>query len=197
MKLIVGLGNPGLLYSGTRHNIGFEVIKRLAHIGKIALKKEKGIRTLVGRSKEGFPGMMLAMPLTFMNLSGEAVSLLVKRYKIEIPDLLVVCDDMDLGFSRIKISPKGSSAGHRGIQSIIDHLKVSEFNRLRLGIGRPGDATEASDFVLSRFSRKEKSDIPMILDNAVECCWVWKDEGCSRAMNLFNPKITKGELDHE
>ena len=192
MKLIVGLGNPGLLYSGSRHNIGFEVVKRLARAKRIALKKEKGIKSLVGKGKSGTGNLVLAMPLTFMNLSGEAVKFLIKRYKIEISDLLVICDDLDLEFARIKVCPKGSSAGHRGIQSIIDHLKENGFNRLRIGVGRPKGRIETSEFVLSRFTRKEKLNMARTLDNAVECCQVWSDDGINKAMNLFNNKVKKG-----
>lgn len=191
MKLIVGLGNPGILYAGSRHNIGFQVVKSLAKSEKIALKKEKGIRALSGRGKIEGLDVVLAMPLTFMNLSGEAVRPLLKKYKIGLEDLLVVCDDLDLEFNRFKIRPQGASAGHRGIQSIIDHLGSNEFIRIRIGIGRPEDKLNTSEFVLSHFNRREKIQIPEIVDSAVECCRLWVREGVEKSMNIFNRKDIK------
>ena len=188
MKLIVGLGNPGIIYAGSRHNIGFEVIKSLAGSSKIVLKKEKGIKVLLGKGKIGGSHILLALPLTFMNLSGEAVKPVLKRYKIALIDLLVVCDDLDLEFGRIKISSKGSSAGHRGIKSIADSFESTEFNRLRIGIGRPQEDSSASDFVLSHFNRREKKDIPAIINKSAECCRSWVEEGIDKTMNIFNRK---------
>ena len=191
MKLIVGLGNPGLTYSGSRHNVGFEVVRELAKTEKIALRKEKGIRALLGKGKIGNSHLVLALPLTFMNLSGEAAKLIIKRYKIALTDLLVVCDDLDLEFGRIKICPEGSSAGHRGIQSISDLLGSTEFNRLRIGIGRPKENSSASDFVLSHFNRKEKKDLPDIIDKSAQCLVSWVEEGIDKTMNIFNRKGAK------
>ena len=188
MKVIVGLGNPGLIYAGSRHNIGFEVVKYLAKSGKIPLKKEKGVKALSGRGKIGPLNIALALPLTFMNLSGEAVKPLLKKYKVTASDLLVVCDDLDLGFGRIKIRPRGSSAGHRGVESIINSLKDDEFNRLRIGVGRPGEKTDTRDFVLSRFNRREKAAIPEIINKAAQCCREWIEFGATEAMNSFNRK---------
>jgi len=192
VKLIVGLGNPGSIYAGSRHNIGFEVVKFLAKSGRIALKKEKGIKALIGKGLAGSSDILLALPLTFMNLSGEAVKPLIKKYKVKIPDLLVVCDDLDLEFGRIKVRAIGSCAGHRGVESIIKHLDTNEFSRLRIGIGRP-QKKQASDFVLSRFNRKEKSDIPGIIDKAAACCREWADNGVARAMENFNRKDKQKE----
>jgi PTH1 family peptidyl-tRNA hydrolase len=189
VKIIVGLGNPGIIYAGSRHNIGFQVIKHLAQSEKVVLKKEKGIKALSAKGKIGSLNVVLAMPLTFMNLSAEAVKPLLKRYRLEKRDLLIVCDDLDLEFGRLKIRSQGSSAGHRGIQSIIDSLKGNEFGRLRIGIGRPKKEIEASDFVLSHFNRREKADIPKIVDKAGECCRVWVEEGVDKAMNIFNKKL--------
>lgn len=188
MKLIVGLGNPGIIYSGTRHNIGFEVIKQLAKTEKIALKKEKNIKALLGKGKIGDGPVLFSLPLTFMNLSGEAVKSIINRYKIEIADLLVVCDDLDLEFGRIKICSGGSSAGHRGIKSMASSLEGTEFNRLRIGIGRPKEDLSTSDFVLSRFNRQEKKDILGIINKSVECCNAWVEEGIEKTMNNFNRK---------
>jgi PTH1 family peptidyl-tRNA hydrolase len=193
VKLIVGLGNPGLSYTGSRHNIGFEVVKYFAKSEKIAFKKEKGIKALSGKGKIGSRGTVLSLPLTFMNLSGEAVRLLSKKYKVALSDLLVICDDLDLEFGRIRIRSSGSCAGHRGVESIMNSLKSNEFNRLRIGIGRPSKDIDASDFVLSRFNRREKADIPEIIDKAAACCRKWIGEGAIGAMNSFNRQdIIKG-----
>jgi PTH1 family peptidyl-tRNA hydrolase len=191
VKLIVGLGNPGLIYSGSRHNIGFEVIKSLARVQKIALRKEKNTKALLGKGKIEGAEILLALPLTFMNLSGEAVKPIFKRFKIELTDLLVVCDDLDLEFGRIKICSQGSSAGHRGIKSVAGSLSSTEFNRLRIGIGRPKADSNASDFVLAHFNRAEKKDIPEIINRSVECCISWIEEGRDKTMNIFNRKGTQ------
>ncbi|MFY9401960.1 MAG: aminoacyl-tRNA hydrolase [Candidatus Omnitrophota bacterium] len=187
MKLIIGLGNPGLGYFGSRHNIGFEVVKSLAKSAKIKLKKEKGVRALTGRGSLGSSEVLLALPLTFMNLSGEAAKILLDKYSIELIDLLAIFDDLGLEFGRIKVSATGSSAGHKGVESIINHLGAKGFNRLRIGIGRPQDK-ELSRFVLSKFNREEKLSIPKIKDIAVTCCKKWAEEGISAAMNNFNRK---------
>ena len=188
MKVIVGLGNPGLIYAGSRHNIGFETVKYLAKSEKIALKREKGIKALSGKGKIGSSDIALVLPLTYMNLSGEAVKLLLKKHKVTASDLLVVCDDLDLEFGRIRIRSCGSCAGHRGVESVINSLKVNEFNRLRIGIGRPGGNTDTRDFVLARFNRREKTHIPKIINKAVQCCREWIAEGVVCAMNSFNRK---------
>ncbi len=186
MKLIVGLGNPGILYASSRHNIGFQAVKYLAKAKKIALKKEKGSRALSAKLKTEGVDVILAIPLTFMNLSGEAVRQLIKKYKIDLGDLLVVCDDLDLEFGRLKIRSSGSSAGHRGVKSIIDALGSDQFSRLRIGIGRPGDNLDTAEYVLSRFDKREKSGLAEIIKKAAECAQVWVSEGVEKSMNIFN-----------
>ncbi|MDO8662212.1 MAG: aminoacyl-tRNA hydrolase [Candidatus Omnitrophota bacterium] len=186
MKLIVGLGNPGILYASSRHNIGFQAVKYLAKVKKIALKKEKGIRALSAKAKIEGMEVVLAIPLTFMNLSGEAVRQLIKKYKIDLGDLLVVCDDLDLEFGRLKIRSSGSSAGHRGVKSIIDALGSDQFSRLRIGIGRPEDNSTAADYVLSRFNKREQGQLSAIIKKAAECCQVWVSEGIDKSMSIFN-----------
>ncbi|MFA5410367.1 MAG: aminoacyl-tRNA hydrolase [Candidatus Omnitrophota bacterium] len=123
MKLIVGLGNPGQAYQGSRHNLGFSVIKSLAQSYRIILKKDSAAFSLSAKARVDSDKLILAMPLTFMNLSGIAVSALLKKYKLDLSSLLVVCDDLDLEFGRLKIRAKGSSGGQRGLQSIIDALE--------------------------------------------------------------------------
>jgi len=205
VKLIVGLGNPGRIYIDSRHNIGFSVIKALSKIYKIPLKKDNTF-SLSGKGKIKGDNLILALPLGFMNLSGIAVSALIKKYKIDLDNLLVVCDDLDLDFGVIKIRQSGSSAGHRGLESIIDSLGSQGFSRLRVGIGRPPHQlvsknvgkvnwcrgrplrhnTDTSSFVLSPFTKKEKGKIKEIIENACDCCRVWVMKGIIESMNIFN-----------
>ena len=190
MKLIVGLGNPGIFYSGSRHNIGFQVVKSLAKALKISFKKEKGVKALSAKGKiEGFEAV-LVLPLTFMNLSGEALNPLLKKYKAGLDDVLVVCDDLDLEFGRLKIRAGGSSAGHHGIESIINSLGSKEFCRLRVGIGRPS-GEKMSEYVLSQFNRGEKTHLPEIINKAKECALSWVSKGTEESMNIFNRKGVK------
>jgi len=186
VKLIVGLGNPGRNYTESRHNIGFSVVKALSKDYKIPLKKDNAF-SLSGKGKIAPENLVLALPLTFMNLSGMAVSALIKKYKIGLENLLVICDDLDLGFGAIKIRPSGSSAGHRGLGSIVDSLGTQEFARLRIGIGRPLRAdADAADFVLSPFTKKEKREIKGVIEEACGCSRSWATKGIIESMNIFN-----------
>lgn len=195
MKLIVGLGNPGDIYKDSRHNIGFLTIRALAKDYAIALKKEKGIACLSGRGKIGAEPVFLAMPLTFMNLSGVAVKALLKRYKIDLDSLLVVCDDLDLEIGRIKIKSSGSSGGHHGLNSIIDLLASDKFCRLRVGIGRPYIARDPAKYVLSRFTKREQAQFKGIIEKASCCCETWVTKGAQQAMNTFNKRSNNDPFD--
>jgi len=127
-----------------------------------------------------------------MNLSGQAVGALIKKYKIELADLLVICDDLDLDLGRLKIRPKGASAGQRGLQSIIDNLGVNNFTRLRLGIGRPQQSTDAAKYVLSGFLPSEKAGAIRTEGLAKDCCRVWIERGIIESMNIFNSGYKAG-----
>lgn len=186
MKLIVGLGNPGKEYIDTRHNIGFTVIDVLSKEYGIKLKGEAGLYSLVAKGKIEGNDIVLAKPLTFMNLSGVAVKALIKRYKLDLADLLVVCDDMDLELGRLKIRPQGSSAGQKGVGSIIEYLETDNFTRLRIGIGRPGGNIDPSRYVLSPFNKKEKQNSQEAIEKACQCCQAWITDGTAKAMNIFN-----------
>jgi len=188
MKLIVGLGNPGTVYAGSRHNAGYMVVREIARSQKAALKRDIGTRSLSAKAKAGQEKIILALPLTYMNLSGSAVKALLKKYKIDPADLLIVCDDMDLEFGRIKLRPSGSSAGHRGLDSIIESLNSDNFARLKIGIGRPHAKKTAADYVLDTFSNQEKEDIPVIIRRAADCCISWIDNGIEETMNIYNKK---------
>lgn len=182
MKLVVGLGNLGEKYRFTRHNIGFMVIERLSGtVGTPVTRKR--CYSLVGESFLDDLKIVLAKPQTYMNLSGMAVSALSDYYRTDIADLLVVCDDLDLPFGRIRLRPKGGSGGHRGLQSIITTLGSSEFPRLRVGIGKSG---EAVDHVLGRFSAEDEVMLASILSIGVEAVITACRDGLEPAMNRFN-----------
>jgi PTH1 family peptidyl-tRNA hydrolase len=186
VKLIVGLGNPGGIYSASRHNIGSLAIKALAKKHKIALKKNPGTFSLCGRGRIAGQDVALAVPFTFMNLSGKAVEALINKYKLRLEDILIVCDNLDLELARLKVRGSGSSGGHRGLKSIIDALKSEGFSRLRIGIGRPSRNIEVSDYVLSGFDKTDKKRLKESLKNASACCELWISEGITKSMNIFN-----------
>lgn len=188
MKLIVGLGNPGNNYIDSRHNIGFSVVKTLAKAYNIAFAKDSGTFSLSGAGKIQGEEVMLAIPFTFMNFSGNAVRVLFKKYNLELSGLLVVCDDVDLEFGRMKIRPNGSSGGHNGLKSVIDSLESQEFSRLRIGIGRPGEGTDTADYVLDRFTKEEKGQLDDLLKRVSDCCETWVTKGITKSMNIFNKR---------
>jgi len=188
VKLIVGLGNPGLIYAGSRHNIGFAVVRSLARSLKVALKKDSSVPALTAKTSCDQCNLVLALPQTFMNLSGIAVKALLKKFKVGPQDLLVVCDDLDLELGRIKIRPFGSSAGQRGMASIIEQLGTQDFNRLRIGIGRPKNPQDAARYVLAGFLRKEKALIGQAQEDAVDCCLSWVKSGIIKTMDSFNTR---------
>jgi len=186
MKLIIGLGNPGRFYSESRHNFGALVVRALAKKHKIALKRDSDTFSLSGRGKIAGCDVVLAVPFTFMNLSGKVAAALLKKYKLHLKDILIVCDDLDLELVRIRIKDSGSSGGHRGLKSIIGALKTEGFSRLRIGIGRPAPNLDVSDYVLSSFDRADKQRLKDSLKNATECCKLWISEGITKTMNIFN-----------
>ncbi|TAM43376.1 aminoacyl-tRNA hydrolase [bacterium] len=194
MKLIVGLGNPGLIYAGSRHNIGFSVIKSLARSLKASLKRDRSVFSITGACVLGRQSIILAMPQTFMNLSGIAVKALLKKYRQLPENLLVICDDLDLEPGRIKLRGSGTSGGQRGLESIIEHTGTREFPRLRIGIGRPPRSTDAAGYVLTGFSRREKPLFDEAREKAVECALSWVEKGTVETMNMFN---AKGALKNE
>lgn len=191
MKLIVGLGNPGIRYASSRHNIGFRIVKSLAKIYKIPLKRDRGTLSLSGRSKIEGEEVILSLPLTYMNLSGNSVSAALRKYKIDLSDLLVICDDLDLDLGRLKIRPSGSSGGHRGLNSIIEFLHSQDFNRLRIGIGRPKRKLSAQEYVLLNFSAQEKKILQAVINTAIDCSSSWISNGINKTMTIFNTQEKK------
>ena len=186
--MIVGLGNPGFIYAGSRHNIGFRVLKSLASSLKINFKRDSSVSSLVARGKLLQQDVILALPQSYMNLSGIAVRALLKKFKVDLKDLLVVCDDLDLELGKIKVRPQGSSGGQRGLESIIERLGTRDFCRLRVGIGRPKNSQDAAKYVLSGFLRQEKAAVRQIEEDAVSGCMSWVKNGIVQTMNTFNKK---------
>lgn len=187
MRLVSGLGNPGAEYEGTRHNVGFAVVDRLAGEAGISVKRLE-CRALTGRGRFGEEPVVLAKPVTYMNASGEAIAGLLTKLKLEPDALLVVSDEIDLPLGTLRIKPRGSSAGQKGLKSIEACLGTREFARLRIGIRgeRYSRERELGDYVLDRFSRSEKAVIDAALDRAAEAVRAWVAEGIEAAMNRFN-----------
>lgn len=183
--LIVGLGNPGRQYSHNRHNVGFMLLDRLA--GKLGVRFSRvQNRALVTRADHQDRRLVLIKPQTYMNLSGQAVSALQRFYKIPLENLMVTYDEVDLPFGTLRLRPKGGSAGHRGMRSIIQHLSSEEFPRLRLGIGRPPGRMQAADYVLQDFSADEMAELPFMLETGVDALLLYVTEGIAMAMNRYN-----------
>jgi PTH1 family peptidyl-tRNA hydrolase len=183
--LIVGLGNPGREYRQNRHNIGFLLLDRLANRYRETFSRFEA-RALVVKTKHADHRLILAKPQTFMNNSGQAVSSLLRFYKIPLDRLLVAYDDVDLPLGKLRLRPSGGSGGHRGMKSIIERLGTEDFSRLRIGIGRPPGKKEAADYVLQDFNKEELGFLPGILDGGVEAILTFITEGIDQAMNHFN-----------
>jgi len=186
-RLIVGLGNPGEKYQFTRHNIGFMVVDHLAQDWRLALDKQK-FDTAFGRGKvENLP-VILAKPMTFMNRVGPAVRNLAHFFRLETQDITVIHDDLDLVFDTLKIKEKGGDGGHNGVKSLIAAFGTDAFTRIRIGIGRPQDEQEITNYVLSKFDAKQEGliqDIIMAGQDAVE---IVLSKGVSEAMDRFHGK---------
>ena len=193
LALVVGLGNPGDRYVGTRHNVGFEVLDALvrrlaADPARPARVDRLDCRALTGRVRIGDAPVLLAKPQTYMNLSGESVKGLLVKHAVPLERMLVVSDDVALPVGRLRISPAGSSGGQKGLQNVIECLGSDEFPRLRIGIAvdlfRPGE--DKADYVLERFSKAERAALAPAVDTACEAIETFVTEGIEVAMNRFN-----------
>lgn len=186
IALIVGLGNPGPQYAGNRHNAGFRCLARFADRHGLRFSFYR-FRASLAEGRVAGRTTLLARPLTYMNESGQAVAPLVRRYQVDLGNLLVVYDDLDLPLGRIRLRARGSGGGHRGLESIIRHLGTTEFPRLRIGIGRPAHG-DPIDYVLSDFRAEEEPLVVAACERAVEAMDCWLSEGIVVAMNRFNPE---------
>lgn len=185
MKLVVGLGNPGSRYQGTRHNIGFMILAELARRHTGAKPKNKFHGELL-EARVLADTVLFLCPSTYMNRSGISVSEAVRFYKIPHENVLVVCDDLNLPFSRLRFRTDGGAGGQKGLIDIIRLLGTESFPRLRFGIGRPPQAMDPADYVLARFIEEEQSRLPQVLKRAADAVEIWIAYGTVEAMNRFN-----------
>jgi len=183
--LVVGLGNPGPRYRYTRHNVGFMVIHRWAGaLGVRLLSRRFEAKSSSARFQDR--ELLLLCPQTFMNLSGKSVKRCADSLSVRTEDILVVHDDLDLPLGRVKVAKRGGDGGHKGIQSLFDHLGTREFSRVKIGIGRPKEGEAIQEFVLSPFYREDRAAVEMVLHKAVRACELIASEGIETAMNEIN-----------
>ncbi len=195
MKIILGLGNPGPRYRDTRHNIGFMVVDRLAGRADLVFPEEPegDLEAWTAEGRYGGETIFMAKPAGFMNRSGIAGRKLIQRYRVQAKNLLVVYDDADLSFGKIRIRPGGGAGGHRGVESLQEELATSDFPRLRIGVsGKERDGTDLADYVLSPFDADESSRLGKILERASDAAEAWMGEGTTAVMNRFNGMADSG-----
>jgi peptidyl-tRNA hydrolase, PTH1 family len=191
--LVVGLGNPGTDYAGTRHNVGAEVVARLAsrHGGSLRRSKE---RALSGEVRVDGQRVALAFPQTYMNLSGESVALLVRRHGITDPErIVIVHDELDLPLGRIKLKRGGGLAGHNGLRSIVSHLHTDAFLRVRIGIGKPPGKQQGADHVLRRPPKAVRTELDVVVEEAADAVEAILEDGFDTAMNRYNTRPARAD----
>lgn len=192
MRLVIGLGNPGRRYRGTRHNVGWEVLDRLAHDHDIGISTDDGWAE-VGRGTIGGKRVLLARPETYVNVSGMAVADLRRRHRVPLEHLLVVVDDLDLPVGAVRMRERGSHGGHNGLRSIIDALGTTDFARIRVGIGRPPAGVEPAEFVLNRPTGDDRRLLDDAVSRAAEGASLWITRGADAAMRHTNLKVVRNE----
>jgi PTH1 family peptidyl-tRNA hydrolase len=191
VKVIVGLGNPGTRYQGSRHNIGFLVADRLAEINHILISTKR-FKALYGKGWIDSQEVVLAKPMNFMNRSGEAVNKVLHFLCVGVQDLVVIHDDLDLPFGRLRFKRRGGDGGHQGVRSIIEMMGGNNFLRLKVGIGRPPKGMDPAEYVLSGFEEIERQNLDEIVSQAAESVAVTLLEGLEEAMNRYQKKRTEG-----
>lgn len=189
LHLIVGLGNPGVEYTKTRHNAGFLLVEKLAARWRCDWSNERKFKARMAKTVQGGRTVLLCQPQTFMNLSGETVGAVTEFYQLPADRLLVAVDDADLPFGGIRLRPGGSSGGHHGLESIEQHLGTREFPRLRIGIGRQDSARQITNHVLGKFEASETGLLEKVLDRASGQIDCWLEAGLQTAMSQFNGVI--------
>lgn len=186
-KLVVGLGNPGSKYAGTRHNIGFEVLEKLARRGLADLPRAKFDGQITTIKLQGAAAVHLFWPLTYMNQSGRAVAAAVRFYKIDPEvDLLVICDDLSLPLGKLRMRARGSSGGQKGLNDILRALASQAIARLRIGIEPPPPNWDVADYVLSRFRKEEQESVEAAVEKAADAVELWCRCGIDACMNQIN-----------
>jgi peptidyl-tRNA hydrolase, PTH1 family len=185
VKLVIGLGNPGKKYELTRHNVGFLVVERVAARQRIAVRK-RCCESLAGEWVEGGEKIVLAKPQTYMNRCGAAVKDLLGEFRGLPSELVVIYDDLDLPFGRIRVRPKGSAGGHRGLASIMESLAGADFPRVRVGIGRPPEGVEAVEYVLQPFDEIQSGALHELIGKTTDAVLVLLRRGIEVAMREFN-----------
>ena len=185
MKLIVGLGNPGSKYGGTRHNLGFEVVDEVARRRGLTFESSPA-DAVMARERGPNAQLILAKPMTFMNRSGEAVGVLSRYFRIETGDILIVVDDANLPLGRLRARPSGSDGGHNGLRSVILALATREFSRVRLGVGRGETQRDLAGHVLARFDADEIATIDEMTMRAADAVELFVESGMTTVMNRFN-----------
>lgn len=188
MKIIVGLGNPGKEYDGTRHNIGFAAVTALAEKYGISFDNSKKLRGMTGLGFIEGQKVLLLKPLTFMNNSGESVKEAQEYYKVPDEDILVIYDDINLDVGKLRIRAKGSAGGHNGIKSLIAHLGGEVFPRIRIGVGEKPQGWDLADYVLGRFSKEDAVTMHEAAKKAAEAAAIWAQYDINTTMNMFNSK---------
>jgi len=184
-KMVVGLGNPGDEYSLSRHNIGWLILDQFSRRNRISLKKKK-FKSLYGEGSVAGKRVVLLKPLVYMNRSGESMDMALKALDVDCSDMIVVQDDIDLAFGKLRFRRSGGDGGHKGIRSTIEELGTEEFTRLKFGVGRPDPEQEASDYVLDDFMQEETDTLNALVDRAVDALMTWIVEGLAVAMNRFH-----------
>ncbi len=188
MKLIVGLGNPGVRYQWNRHNVGFQVTDRLAERFSLLISTKR-FKALYGKGRIDSEEVLLAKPLTYMNRSGEAVREILDFFHTGVEELIVIHDDLDLAFGRLRFKRRGGDGGHQGVRSIIENLGGNDFIRLKIGIGRPLPGVDPADYVLTSFDKAERILLEDILSRAAESVAVMLVEGLETPMNRYQKRI--------
>lgn len=185
VKVIIGLGNPGKQYADTRHNVGFMAIDKISEQWNIAVQQNK-FRALIGEGFIESTRVLLVKPQTYMNLSGESINELVRFYKLDVDDLVVIYDDLDLPVGKLRLREKGSAGGHNGIKSLIAHLGTQEFKRIKIGISRPRPGQSVSHYVLDPFPATDRPLIQQAIEQAAEASSQWTKQSFIQVMNQFN-----------